>query len=318
MEPSFCNPGLWVRAGLVAAVVAFCPALARAEAPVAPEHVLAQAQKCYVEADLGCALRLLEPDPAWPDGLPVAVRSERLRLLGFAAARLDQHALARRAFAAWVALAPANRLDRASTPPAIYVDYAAAWADALAPQLERKPQLDQHPPLDPPRPTAADLPRYGPPPRSDRDRARDHRFYLGMTGSVSQAGVPDSPTNQLGGQMAGAFQLRPSWSLGFQLAALRWTLRGGPATRALAQLQGAYTLPLTAERLEIVVDGGFTFDYDARTLAALGLGVRYHVTPEQPVSLYVALGDQVAVGSETAHLGVLAVGVAVRPSPGAK
>ncbi len=298
-------------------MLAFCPAPAWADTALAPEPALAQAQKCYVEADLGCTLRLLEPDAVWPESLPVAVRGERLRLLGFAAARLDQHALARRAFAAWVALAPTHRLDRASTPPAIYADYAAAWAEALAPQLERQPQLDQHPPLDPPKPTAADLPRYAPPPLSPRDTARDHRFYLGMTAAGGGFGVPDSPTNQLGVQLAGTLQVRPLWSVGFQLAALRWTLQGTPATRALAQIQGAYKLPVAAEHFEIVADGGFTFDYDAQTLAALGLGLRYHVAPEQPVGLYVTLGDQMAVGSEAAHLAVLAVGVVVRPGPGA-
>jgi hypothetical protein len=294
-----------------AVAVWFFATMAHAEALATPADVLAQAQKCYVEANLGCCVRMLEPDAAWPATLPVEVRSERLRLLGFSAARLDQHPLARRAFAAWVALAPANRLERASTPPAIYADYAAAWAEALAPQLDRQPHLDQHLPLDAPKPTAADLPRYAPPATSGRDQARDHRFYMGLTAAVSRDGGLSSPIDQLGAQMAGAFDRGARWTFGFQLAALRWSLRGGPATRALAQLEAAYALPLA---IELVADGGFGYDYDASLVGAVGLGVRYHVSPERPVGLYVALGDQLAFGSEIMQLGVLSIGVAVRPA----
>ena len=90
-----------------------------------------QAQACYARDDLGCVVELLAPSTA------TASEDDRegLRLLAFAYARLDRHTEARRTFGLWRQRVPGVRLEQASTPPAVWSDYAAVELSAVLPQL---------------------------------------------------------------------------------------------------------------------------------------------------------------------------------------
>ncbi len=155
---------------LLPAIVLAAPPRKVAQVPaiVAPtESPLQRASKCYAANDLLCVVESLQSITY--DKLAHA--AEGMRLLAFAYARLDRHAEARQTFAQWLELSPQHRLERATTPPAVFEDYTAALLDVYKADLDLTPQLELHPVLPAPAVTPSDLPRFEPPPVSERDRA---------------------------------------------------------------------------------------------------------------------------------------------------
>lgn len=289
------------------------------------ETLLGAAQKCYVQADLGCAVRLLEPESALPADAPLADRAERLRLLAFAASRLDRHELARKAFASWIRLSDQHRLDRASTPGGIYADYTAAWIECLGAGLDRQPILDHRPVLVPPRPEPADLPRFAPPPRSARDNANNFAFFVGLGGAAEPGQPAGSLSHHLGVQLGLNLGLSERWRAGLNLQVLRWSWesagQAAGVSRVLSQLQGAWALwQPSAHRLEVVLDGGMAFDWTGDTIGALGGGLRYHpVGLSKPALWYVEVLDQLGLRSRIDHILSISFGLVLqpaRPQPG--
>ena len=163
---------------------------------------LRAAAKCYAAGDMLCVIERLDDTATPPDPKAAA---EHHRLLALAAARMDRHGLARRAFAAWIRLDPErHRLARGSVSEAVRRDWAAAWLVVHGKKLDLEPR---EPPAPAPLPapvTAGDLPAFPPPPRSDRDKASGVRLDLFATalldGAVGTGLGGDSPL--LGGGIA--------------------------------------------------------------------------------------------------------------------
>lgn len=262
-------------------------------------------------------LRLLDADAAGLDGLAPAEQGERWRLLAFAASRLDQRGAARRAFARWIALSPSHRLERASTLPGIYADYAAALIEVLGSDLDRTPQLDHRAQVAVPLPAPADWPRFAPPPRSARDNARDFLFAFGLLGSLHLKAAAGSPADHLGAQLGVELEPWQRWRFGFQFAGLRWVDRFARA-RVLAQARAGWA-PLVRgpHRLDLIAAAGMglSTEVDEGSVAAVGAAARYQLQPaNSAVGLYVEVGDQVGIASRTQHVAVVAVGVVLQPA----
>lgn len=134
-----------------------------------------KAAMCYGRGDMPCVLKLLRG--AQPQAAQAA---EHWRMLAMAAARLDQHRVARDAFGRWIQLDPrGHRLEKSTSAPVIYRDWAAAWLHVHRASLDMSPR---RPPPPAPLPTAVtvgELPRFVPPPRSQRDAADDTVFSIG-------------------------------------------------------------------------------------------------------------------------------------------
>lgn len=200
---------------------------------------LSVAQACYGRSDFACVIAALEKTAF---DLP-ADRAEGLRLLAFAAARMDRHDLARKAFAAWIVLSDQHRLDRASTPPNVYQDYAAALLQAHKAELDLTPQLEHQPQLPAPPAKVEDLPHFAPPPRAQRDQARDFGFYFGPAASLI---VLKGSTTEVYGAFVSQFaidlDLSPQWRLGIATGAV-----AGKNVFGFAQLRVAHALWLDEE-----------------------------------------------------------------------
>lgn len=263
---------------------------------------------------MGCVVRLLEHAE-----VAAAEGSERWRLLAMAASRLDRRALARSAFAAWIRLDPANKLERDSTPPGIWQDYTAALLEVRGAELVREPQLSVDTRVTPVRPEASDLPRAPLPPRSDRDRARDFRFLAGLRASAAAGHGVGSVAEAIGGQLAVELQLSRRWWLGPHLGGLRFAVDGTGYTRPIAQLQTALDLgpahkpwlSLTAGAGAVVAGGS-----DKLGSAALHVGVRYAPQLKGVVSLAIELADDVLLGGaqySSVHVVSLQLSALFRP-----
>lgn len=262
-------------------------------------------------------LRLLDPDAKELEALPAPEQGERWRLLAFAASRLDQRAAARKAFARWIALAPSHRLERASTPPGIYADYAAALIDALGADLDRTPQLEPRAQVPVPVPTPAEWPRFAPPPRSARDNARDFLFAFGLLGSVHLKAAAGSPVDHLGAQLGVELEPWQRWRFGFQFAGLRWVDQFSRA-RVLVQARSAWA-PLVRgiHRLDVVAAGGMglSTEVDEGSVVAVGAALRYHLQPARTAAgFYIEVGDQVGIASRVQHVAVVALGIVLQPA----
>ena len=210
---------------------------------------LSVAQACYGQSNFACVIQTLEHTAFEM----TADRAEALRLLAFAAARMDRHDLARKAFAAWIALSDQHRLDRASTPPNVYQDYAAALLQAHKAELDLTPQLEHQPQLPAPPAKVEDLPRFPPPARAQRDEARDFGFYFGPAASLivlkgSTTEVYAAPA----GQFAIDLDLAPQWRLGVAAGAV-----SGKSVFGFAQLRVAHPLWQSEDAaLDAVVGAG--------------------------------------------------------------
>lgn len=279
--------------------------------------MLGQAQACYAQGDLACVLRLLDPQAKELEALAPAEQGERWRLLAFAASRLDQRLAARKAFGRWIALAPSHRLERASTLPGVYADYAAALIDVLGADLDRTPQLDHRAQLAVPVPAPADWPRFAPPPRSPRDNARDFLFAFGLLGSVHLKAPAGSPGDHLGAQLGVELEPWQRWRFGFQFAGLRWVDQFSRA-RVLVQARAGWA-PLVRgiHRLDLVAAGGMglSTEVDEGSVAAVGAMLRYQLQPARSAAgFYIEVGDQVGIASRIQHIAVVALGVVLQPA----
>lgn len=298
--------------GLVALLGLPVPAQAGPLPPPVPKVL--RAQQCYGQGDLGCVLQLLENAEVDPQFI-----AERWRLLAHAAARLDRHDLARKAFEAWIGLSNSHRLDRATTLPAVWQDYQAALLARFATELDLTPQVAHVPVLPAPPATVADLPRYGPPPKSARDSAADFSFAIQTMAAVhpTRAAVPGFP----GGGVGIDLHLSPRWRAGVQAEAVPFAV----AARALdpeqgflifdAQLRAAYAVVQKGSHAVDVFGGlGGVLVGDA-TFAAGSAGLRYAFAPRrQTVGFFAALtGLAVNDSSGILPLATLAVGITLRP-----
>ncbi len=305
-----------VSPGLAVAAPAAAPSGPAAPSPVAQSPVV-QAQNCYAQGDFACVVRLLDPSAAGLEGLSPADQGERWRLLAFASARLDQRTGARQAFARWIRLSATHRLDRATTPPAVYGDYAAALLEVLGGEIERTPQLDHRAKLAVPAPGPADWPRFGPPPRSPRDSARDFLFQVGLLGSVHLRNDLGGPGDHVGALLGVELEPWQRWRFGAQFGVLRWV---DQFSRARVLLQGRAGWALWARashRLELsgLAGLGLSTEVNEGSVAAVAAAIRYHWQPANSAAgFYAELADQVGIASRTQHIAVLAIGLTLQPA----
>ncbi len=273
---------------------------------------LAEAQACYGAGDLACVLRVLADA-----SLPPPHDAERLRLMAFAAARLDQHEAARQHFAAWLKLAATNRLERATTPPNVYQDYTAALLAAQTDALDWTPQVENTVVLAPLGVTPTDLPRFAPPAREQSVWAQRIAYLVGVHGSLPttkdwgpvwahlgmaigiEVGLPHG---LWAGLLLGGWQ-RPDHS------GYRWNpyslFRGGIGTR-----WGDHSL-------DVFLGAGVALDTgDDSVVGALAPGLRYAWRPaERPAGFYMELASQTLFGSTTTTEVIgLTLGVLLHPT----
>lgn len=311
----------WAAAALCVAVWAL-PSLAYGQAAT----LLARVSRCYAGGDLGCVLTLLEGA-----SLPAADQSpadgaECLRMLAFSAARLDRHDLARRSFAAWLAQPGEHRLERATTLPAIYQDYAAALLDTHAKDLDLQPSLGPRPTLSAPATTPADLPRFAPPQRAARDTARDFALLVAADISTAPGYAPDSLLEMLGASIGLEADLSPRWRLGLRAGGLRYAgphaaIYGGTPTYlpyGLARLGTALWVDSgqSAEVLLGVGGGARVRDGDSDAVLIVAPALRYTWRPSGGSSLiavFAEISGGVVASSGADALLNCALGVSLKP-----
>lgn len=276
-----------------------------------------QAQNCYGQGDFACVVRLLDSAALGLEGLTVAEASERWRLLAFAYSRLDQRGPAREALRRWIRLGTANRLDKATTPPALYADYAAAALEELGGEIDRTPRLEYHAKLAVPVPQPADWPRFAPPPRSPRDSARDFLFQFGLLGSVHLRNELGSPGDHVGALLGVELEPWQRWRFGAQFGVLRWVDKFSRA-RVLLQGRAGWALWVkAAHRLELagLAGLGLSTEVDQGSVAAVAAAIRYHWQPATSAAgFYAELADQVGIADRTQHIAVLAIGLTLQPA----
>jgi hypothetical protein len=282
------------------------PATAGAQAGPTP---LRQAQACYVRDDLGCVIDVLGPASST---LADDAR-EGLRLLGFAYARLDRHAEAQRTFATWLQRFPDARLERATTPPQVWQDYASAQLEGVRGKLDTRPQLVE-PVVLPPPVTASDLPAFSPPPTSSRDKARDFQFGL-AAGASMELGGGARPTPMMAAQLS--FELLPGrWWAGLAIGGRGHRLRdddaGAPLRiRVPVLLRVGRQLAGDPSRgLWLVAGGGV--HYGSEPSPVLSAGLRYTPSGRGVAGLCAELRDDLDL-SAGSHSVVALVGACLRP-----
>lgn len=292
-------------------------ALALPAHAASPRSPVAAAQVCYGQGDLGCVVQLLETVTVSAADAP-----ERWRLLGFAAARLDRHELARKAFAEWIALSPGHRLDRAMTPPAIYQDYSAALLERHGGELDLTPRTGDRPQAPVSSPQVSELPVFAPPPRSERDQATDFAFYAGLGITETDGIVRANPVDHLGGflgiehDVGGRFRLGPQlgvWQYGAPSAA------GGDSARLTAfglMRAGVLLGGGGGHSVEAWLGLGGGYDPDEDVAGAVAPAVRYTFRPAAGRSRIAVTCEVAAVtlvaGDELRQLFTLGVGVGLR------
>lgn len=303
-----CTPG---------AARAAPPRPARA-APATPgTDPLAQAQNCYAQGDLACAVTVLQARP--PTGS--ASDAPCQRLLGFAAARLEQPDVAKAAFAAWLKLDPAARLDPHTTPPVVHAAFVAALTDALRGQLDLSLQVAGRPALPLPPVRYEDLPRMPPPARSARDQSTDFGFRVGATGAWSlRVGGPG-----IGLGVGIDLHPAPGWRVGLDGGAWQFSAQAfdaadtGTALAPFAALSGGYELLGSQDSHTLTLLGraaGLLYNGPASNGSALGTGVGLRQDWRPPTSW---LGGFVDAGvwwfAGGGPLATVGVGVRMGPVP---
>lgn len=279
---------------------------------------LVAAQRCYGAGDLGCVLRVLTPDAAVPDSAPLPDRVERWRLLAFAAARLDKHDVAQRAFGQWLSLEPAAHLDRATTPPVVWNDYAAAWLLVHGGELGLQPVVADHPQLAPPVLTPRDWPKFAPPPRSGRDQARDFVFAMGPVLTLPGPNGFLAPQDHLGVLVALSVLPLERLRVGGELQASRWRATPSDRVRGEIAVRAGWTLWAgDSDRIEAIGGAGVAIEPTAvngtGVVAAAGLRMQHHA-PQQALGWAVQLADHVTVGGGAPQLVALSVALVLRPA----
>lgn len=270
------------------------PVFAKAPPPP-PVDVLGQAQACYGAGDLACVLRLLTDAPLEP-----AKQSEQFRLLAFAAARLDQHEVARKHFAAWVKASPQNKLERATTPPAIFADYTAALLASQTGALDWTPQVDNHALLPPAPVTPTDLPRFAPPPRQASTMSQRLGFLIGLHGSLPVSKDWGPPWAHLG--LGLGLELDAAYGLSAGLLVGGWQRPDQGALRwnPYALFRGGWGTRFGDHGVRFLLGGGVALDTgDDSVVGALAPALRYDWRPPDRVAGFFAeLASQTLFGSQ--------------------
>jgi len=306
----------------LAALVVAVPSPSLAAAPT----LASRAQQCYAAGDLGCVVTLLEATPLPAANQSAADAAECLRLLGFSASRLERHDLARRAFAAWLGLPGEHRLDRSTTAPAVFQDYAAALVDGHAKELDLQPRIGARPELPAPPPSAADLPRFAPPSRADRDSARDFVILAGIDVTTAPNYMPESAQELIGGSIGLEVDAGPAWRLGLRAGGLRYfgphaALYGGTQTflpYALLRV-GRVLWHAAGQRVEwlLGIGGGARGrDGNLDTAALVSPAFRYTLRPSSGralTALFVEAGGSALVGDGMESVLSCSIGVSLRP-----
>ena len=313
---------------LVLVLVLLLPALGTAapRLPAGPlatgSGAVARAQNCYAQGDLACTVAELRVRPASGDDDDAVAQ----RLLGFAAARLEQPDLARAAFAAWLRLEPGARLDAHTTLPVVHAAFVAALTETLRGQLDLRLQVAGRPALPLPPARYEDLPRMAPPPLSTRDRASDFGFRVGGTGAWSpRVGGPG-----VGLTVGVDLQPAPGWRVGLDGGAWQFSAQAfdaadtGTALAPFAALAGGY---------EVVGAGATSSGRGSHSVTLLGRagGLLYNGRASNGSALGVGAGVRYDWRPPTAWLGgfvdgtgwwfsgggpLVTVGLGVRLGPG--
>jgi hypothetical protein len=278
---------------------------------------VAAAQVCYGQGDLGCVVQLLETANASAADAP-----ERWRLLGFAAARLDRHDLARKAFAEWIALSPTHRLDRTMTPPAIYQDYTAALLERHGAELDLTPRTGDRPQAPVPPTQVVALPKFAPPPRAERDQATDFAFYAGIAVAEYDGIVGANPVDHLGGFLGIEHDVGGRFRLGPQLGVWQYGAPndvGGETARLTAfglMRAGVLLAGGGGHSVEAWLGLGGGYEPDEDVAGAVAPAVRYTFRPAAGRSKIAVTCEVAAVtlvaGDELRQLFTLGVGVGLR------
>jgi hypothetical protein len=286
----------------------------------ATDRDVAAATRCYASADLACVIERLQAS--------TSQQPERWRLLAFAAARLDRHQLARQAFTAWIGLGDKNRLRRDVTAPAIWRDYAAALIAVHAGQLDLQPRVEPPAVLPPSAVTGTTLPRFAPPPRSDRDNNADFAIWLG-----GQTGVVWGPDDLWTGvELTVAANLSFRWRAGIQVSALRYpTEQPAVADKDALVVAGVWAgAALRADLLlldgaagELVAAGSVGYgvlDWDdgrSESMAAIRPALRYAWPARRGpglLALWLEIGHGfLPGGSRDRHMDGVGFGIELRP-----
>lgn len=287
------------------------PASAQAASP------LKAVRACVARADSACVVRLLSG--AKPT---LAEASEHWLSLAFAQSRLGQHTEARRAFGTWLKLSPKHRLDRGQMPARIWPDYVAALLAHHGGSLDLEPRVTRTP-----KPAAAqgswrDLPTFPPPPRSDRDRAKDVELVLGP-----ELGSP------LGGNGLAVsvgllirLKVQPTWKIGVGGTAMSTpTAAGSRDALGILGVQAEWVLTqATWGRISLAGHAGAGLaqgqNGQQRIVPTIAPGVRYAWLPKKAnLGVEVSLSDRILVdGDELGQTLLLGVGLLVRPGTSKK
>ena len=292
------------------------------------------AERCYGQADMGCVVRTLEAVD--PPATATATASDHWRLLGFAAARLDRHPLARKAFRAWIGLRPGNRLAASDTPPIVYEDYVAALLVAHSADLDLDGRLAWRPVLPAPAVTATDLPVPAPPAPAPRDRAGDIVLSIGVPvvwplRSVDRAAYAAN----FGLGLALESTVTSSLRLGIDLRGLRLEPAAGQGQALLLPLGGVRATWIATGGdwgelgTSLVVGGGAAIPTSGESalLGQVAPSLRYAWPggdrifgrrDAAPMASFVELGYAllIATGGGTSHLALISVGLELRPGAG--
>jgi hypothetical protein len=275
---------------------------------------LQRATQCYAQADLLCVVQVLEHTTLSGPEL-----AEGTRLLAFTYARLDRHAEARQAFTRWITQDPQHKLDRATTPPAVFTDYTAALLQAHEAELDLEPHLELQAVLPAPAVTPSDLPRFAPPPPSSRDKASDFAVLAGANVHL--------PSGNVALQMALLFDVGRRAHVGLELGAFRTVDDRGLANTAdlKAYLQYVYATlgpgwTVVGDRrhgLDLDVGVFFAFSDAAATgtLPGISGALRYHLTPgSAPIGLFVQTEALFSPVLAPVLLGSIGIQLGRRPS----
>jgi hypothetical protein len=277
---------------------------------------LQRATQCYAQADLLCVVQVLEH--AALSGPELA---EGTRLLAFAYARLDRHAEARQAFTRWIAQDSQHKLDRSTTPPAVFTDYTAALLKAHEAELDLEPHLEFQAVLPAPAVTPSDLPRFAPPPPSSRDKADN--FALGLLAGVHAEHRDPRASLEAIGQV-GLDLVFAEWTVGFAGSG-RYVLQTifdgdrnviAEGTQVVAQAVVRVSRVLIGDpRHGVAVLAALGGDIEVGKLSpVLGAGLRYTGIPNgSVVGLCVELRDDVNLSSSR-QTPLLLIGICLRPA----
>ena len=301
-----------LRLTLLCACLAPHWALAKPRAVAPAPDPLQQAQACYGAGDLGCVLTVLAGAL-----LAAEQQGERLRLLAFAAARLDRHAEARQHFAAWLQLPQKPRLDRALTPPTIYEDYSAALLALYSDRLELSPQLANDGEVMPAAPTATDLPRFAPPPRGDGGGIPPATYLVGLHGSLPAAAHWGPPGAHLGMELGIELDLPAAFRAGLLLGGWQRPLAVGAEWNPFALTRGGLGWRWGEHGLDVLLGLGVALTSGAdAVVGALVPAMRYHWRPAtRTAGFFVELASETLIGSQGPREVIgLAVGVLLRPT----